>query len=119
MKRLITVVVLALPGLALAAQPDVGKSLQTVAKAYHYGPPLKVADLEDGRRLFQWEMRHSMVIPRKSTYGEEGVYAAPGVALAPDPAPLPVCVYSVYARWTADKQAWLVTDIRKPNITCV
>lgn len=123
--RIPAFVVVAAAGLACtgAVLSDVGKSLKEVADAYHYGPPLKVADLADGRREFQWEMRESMVVRRlASPYAGVDVFAPPGATVAADPnvTPLkPDCIYRVYAKWTAEKSDWLIVDIRKPDITCV
>lgn len=100
-----------------------GKSLRKEAKDYHYGPPLSVADQPDGRRVFKWEMRQSMVVRRSaSPYAAVDVFAAPGGALSPDPAAKPLtpdCIFTVTARWDQAKSDWLVVEAKKPDITCV
>lgn len=100
-----------------------GKSLRKEAKDYHYGPPLSVADQQDGRRVFKWEMRQSMVVRRTaSPYAAVDVFAAPGARLTPDPAVTPLtpdCIFTVTARWDERKSDWLVVEAKKPDITCV
>ena len=100
-----------------------GKSLRKEAKDYHYGPPFSVADQPDGKRVFKWEMRQSMVVRRSaSPYAAVDVFAAPGTAVTPDPAvapPTPDCIFTVTARWDAGKSDWLVVEAKKPDITCV
>jgi hypothetical protein len=100
-----------------------GKSLRKEAKDYHYGPPLSVADQPDGRRVFKWEMRQSMVVRRSaSPYAAVNVFAAPGTPVAADPSVSPLtsdCIYTITARWDRAKADWLIVEARKPDITCV
>ena len=100
-----------------------GKSLRKEAKDYHYGPPLSVADQPDGKRVFKWEMRQSMVVRHSaSPYAAVDVFAAPGAVLTPDPAAAqltPDCIYTITARWDQAKSDWLVVEAKKPDITCV
>lgn len=105
--------------LLFATPPE---TVQHRAETFHYGAPFSVTMEADGRRVFRWEMRSEIAFPSRSpAFATDAIYAGPETGALP-PVPTdkpPVCVLTIWGRWDGGSQAWLIDQIKKPDITCI
>ena len=88
------------------------------------GPPSNVFDLPDGRRVFQWSMNRTFVMPT-TAYNSGTAYPSGGsvnwyqqTTIAGGQAYTQRCVYSLYAMWYDSQNTWMVTSFEKPPYAC-
>lgn len=115
-------------------QGYVGKDVREVV--LDYGSPTNAMDMGNGLRAFQWTKSHSYTTPTyvKSrstgtgygssyTYGNHtdynmNTYVNTNTVISGGQTINSNCVYTLFARWDKDKNGWIVTSFKKPNIMC-
>lgn len=89
-----------------------------------YGPPSNAFDMGDGRRAFQWVMESSYTTPvvantsgNVSAYGNTA-WVNSNTTISGGQAVTSSCTYTMLGRWNDSRQAWIITEFRKPNLMC-
>lgn len=92
----------------------IGKPVQAVV--VDYGPPSASFDMSDGRKAFQWSRTSSYTLPT-TAYTTNTAYSS-YTTVAGGQQITEHCVYTLFARWNADREAWIVTGFNDPSLDC-
>ena len=100
----------------------VGKDVREVM--LDYGPPANAFDMGDGRRAFQWVIGSSYTTPvTANTTGNVNTYGSTSwvnsnTTITGGQTINSKCVYTLFGHWSEDRNGWLITDFKKPNLMC-
>lgn len=89
-----------------------------------YGPPANAFDMGDGRRAFQWVMSSSYTMPTyANTTGSVSAYGNTAwvnsnTTISGGQQINSRCAYTLFALWDQQRNGWVVSDFKKPNLMC-
>ena len=119
----ILITIFALSGCASKImQSYVGQDVRKVMLTY--GKPSNAFNMGNGKRAFQWNKHKTYVTPTYtntsgylSRYGSYATYNAytrttGGQVIHSS------CVYTLFAKWSTKRNAWIVTGFQKPKLSC-
>ena len=89
-----------------------------------YGPATNALDLGQNKRAFQWVMDRSVTIPLTATtagqvtnYGNTS-WLNSNTTLTGGQTINSECLYTLIASWNETMESWIVTEFRKPKLSC-
>lgn len=123
MRKLILIAALTLTACASQImQGYVGQPVQQVM--VKYGTPISAFDMGDGRRAFQWRIGHSYTPPTTVTNSGtaypigNSVWWTQSTQISGGQPITGSCIYTLYGRWSASANAWLIDSYEKPPLMC-
>ena len=123
MRKLVCVAAFAVTACASSIMGGfVGEPVQSAM--VKYGPPQNAFDMGGGRRAFQWVMGSSYTTPvnvqnrgNVSAYGNQAWWTQ-NTTITGGQTINSKCLYTMYGRWSASANAWILEGYEKPRFLC-